>query len=270
MSTPLDPVNLPTNSRPTSMVRLLLFASGAGLLSGVLAWLVGERTINLFIPKDERVVMYGTEFVRVALKDQIDVDWKNAIFAYAVLGGCVGICLGLAAGVADRIFAQGLKAGLAGGIVGVLLTAGVSAVVLPFYFHQEEVDQEKLSRDLTLPFLVHAGCWAAVGLAGGLAWGLGTGGSGRERLARIVKAGLGGLIGAVIGAVLYELIGGIGFPADKSGEPISRTTATRFLARVLVALGTALTAAVMAESESKRTGVSTTNPTKVIATPDVV
>jgi len=120
--------------------------------------------------------------------------------------------------------------------------------LLPFYFRALDKAQEELSRDLTLPLLIHGGIWAACGLAGGMAFaiGLGAGGS------RLIKGAVGGLIGALLGAALYEMIGATAFPHDLTTSPLATIWIPRLLARLLVATLSGLLAAVVINTAARR------------------
>jgi hypothetical protein len=67
-------------------------------------------------------------------------------------------------------------------------------------------------------------------------------GAGRTRL---INAAVGGLVGAVLGAALYEMIGAAALPADKTTSPLAMTGTARLLARLLVATLSAMLAAVV-------------------------
>ncbi len=90
--------------------------------------------------------------------------------------------------------------------------------------------------DITVPLLIHAAIWASAGAAAGLAFGLGA----RERGRRLLQAALGGLFGAIVGAAVYELVGAVAFPLDKTVEPISLTWASRLLAHSAACLFAAI------------------------------
>ena len=258
MSTPLDSGGAEQGLAPPvvaspipSTTRLVMFAGFAGLLAGLMAWLMAELILPIYLPTTTQVDT-GSVIPHLSLYDHAEADYKNAIIAYTLLGVSLGLQLGLAAGLARQRTASAIRAGGIGAILGGILAAVVAAVVLPVYFREDELNPEQLTHDLMLPLLVHAGSWAAAGLGGGLAWGLGLGVGTRADRVRVYRAGLGGLLGAIVGAILYELVGGLGFPGDNSGHPISLTRATRLIARVAVAVCAALTAAAMAESRSRR------------------
>jgi hypothetical protein len=118
--------------------------------------------------------------------------------------------------------------------------ASISLTLLPAYNHYKALHPDEAARDMILPLLVHAGVWSTVGALAGLAFGFGLGD--RRLLPRAV---LGGLAGAGLGSVVYELIGATVFPAAQTTQFISATWETRLLARlavtILAAAGIALT-----------------------------
>ena len=82
---------------------------------------------------------------------------------------------------------------------------------------------------------MHGLIWGLLGASAGLAFAVGLG---EPRLCgKVLTAGF---VGAVLGTVAFELIGGVAFPMAETGEPISETWATRLMARLLVTVGTAL------------------------------
>ena len=190
----------------------------------------------------------GQVIMKATFADQSAADFKNATLAFAILGSVLGAAMGMAGWVAvgaARVRARGALVGLAaGGLLGAL----GSVLVLPVYFHALDVAQENLSRDLVLPALVHSGIWAACGLAGGLAFGIGLD-AGRTRM---INSALGGLIGAAFGAVLYEMIGAAAMPAAKTTSPLAITWEARLLARMLVATLSALFAAIVVNMKARK------------------
>jgi hypothetical protein len=80
--------------------------------------------------------------------------------------------------------------------------------------------------------LIHLALWSGVGLAAGLAFGIGSSGA---RPARLFKAALAGMIGAMLGTCIFEIVGAMLFPMDFTPRPFSATSSTRLLARLCVA-----------------------------------
>jgi hypothetical protein len=86
---------------------------------------------------------------------------------------------------------------------------------------------------LLVPLVMHATIWGSLGAVGGLAFGLGLGSERRLRLIFVA------LLGACLGAALYEVLGAMIDPLADTSDLISRTWRTRLIARLLVALGAA-------------------------------
>jgi hypothetical protein len=119
------------------------------------------------------------------------------------------------------------------------LGLGASLALQPLYYQSLQLD--RIEQDLTMPALVHAGIWAAVAAPAGMAFGLGLGG----RRVRIARAALGGLLGAVVAAVAYEVLGELAFPQAKTIQPMALTWPPRLMARLLLALLAAAGAAAL-------------------------
>ena len=204
--------------------RLLGMALVAGLLAGVAAWLVGETILEAYrtvlSPKVQRDADAGValQVVRARL--------MSASGTFTALGAIVGLGLGLAGGLARRSASAGAKAALVGCVVGSIAGASVSLLVLPNFFKRYDPQ----SQDLVLPLLTLGAICSSVGAAGGLAFGIGLGG--RDRW---MKSLVGGLIGAALATVAYELVGAVAFPTSRTELPISLAYATRAMLHVLVA-----------------------------------
>jgi hypothetical protein len=219
----------PGPERPASS-RLAIWALGAGLLAGAAAWLVGEATVEAFRPT---MVTMDTPVGRMTAAPVDEVtrtDVKNAALAFAVQGACLGLALGLAGGLARGSARSGAAAGLAGAVLGGALALGASAVLQPVYYSNLQLDQ--VEQGLSVPMLVHGGIWGAAGLAGGLAFGLGRG-IGRSSIA---QAAIGGLVGAVLAALLFDATAAMAFPKAATTRPLSLTPESRLLAKMIVAM----------------------------------
>ena len=112
------------------------------------------------------------------------------------------------------------------------------------------------SQDIIPSLLAHSGVAALVGAAAGLAFGMGSRGRGMA-----LRAAIGGLVGAALGACLYEILGAILFPVAKTGDPLAASGSARFLWHVLVDLLAGLGAAAVANSSPVATrGAPSSSP----------
>jgi hypothetical protein len=214
----------------------------AGVVAGLVAWLGGEACLNRIKPPRHAVNSKGLVLNLTDRREVAVADAKNASLAFAFLGASLGAGLGVAGGLIRRSGRAATAAGLLGLVVGASAGAGISLALLPPYNSYKAQHPDEAARDVILPLLVHAGIWSAVGASGGLAFGLGA----RRGLPWIV---LGGLAGAALGAIVYELIGAVAFPAAQTTQFVSATGPTRLFARLAV---TILAAAGVALAASER------------------
>jgi hypothetical protein len=216
--------------------RIWALALVAATLAGLSAWAIDEPFHAHYKAPLRRVVTLGYASFRATSADTVAASIKNAVIAYALLGGLVGVMLGVAGGLARQSLYAATVAGGIGLLAGACLTAAVSVPVLFGYW--AHFGDNPLTEELLVPLLTHATAWAAVGAAGGLALALGAAG-GR---AWVVRSMLGGLLGAIVGAILYEFVGAALFPLDKTTFPVSGSAGSRLLARLTVALCVAVPA----------------------------
>ena len=218
--------------------RLMLPAAlVAGVLAAGLSWAAGEAAVGRFdvetLADPEAGPLGGLVDKDIIRGGQV----REAAFIYGVQGALLGLLLGLAGGLAGRSARRGAIGGVAGMLIGGAMAASASMGLFMAYL--KGVDPN--SGDLIRPMLTHGAVWSLVGAAGGLGFGLGLG----EGRASIVRATLAGLIGAVLGAVLYEVGGAILFPMAKTNDPIAESGPARLLAQaatcVLAALAVGLT-----------------------------
>jgi hypothetical protein len=92
-------------------------------------------------------------------------------------------------------------------------------------------NDDPATTELLVPLFVHLCLWSLAGLAAGLAFGVGGG----WRPIRILEACFAGLVGAMLGTFIFEMIGAFAFPMDHTASPFSITSQTRLLARLCVA-----------------------------------
>jgi hypothetical protein len=117
-------------------------------------------------------------------------------------------------------------------LLGLALGAGVSLALLPWFITMR---YQYFDYDLILSVLMHGLIWGLLGAAAGLAFAVGLGES-RLRARALVA----GFVGAVLGAIAFDLVGAVFFPMAETDEPISETWPTRLLARLLVTVATAI------------------------------
>jgi hypothetical protein len=236
--------------RPASNL-LAMWALGAGLVAGAAAWLVGEATVEVFRPTMVTMDTPAGRMTAASAQELTRTDINNAALAFAVQGACLGLALGLAGGLAQGSARAGAAAGLAGAMLGAALALGASAALQPVYYQNVQLDQ--VEQGLTVPMLVHGGIWGAAGLAGGLAFGLGLG-RGRSSIAR---AAIGGLVGVLLAAFLFEATAAMAFPKAATTRPLSLTPESRLMAKMMASL---LSAAGIAAVLVGRTGALVSGP----------
>ena len=216
---------------PTRRSLLWMLTLAAGVLAGVGSWLAGETETLEVIPKQVLVQAMGGPRMEATTATERIANDQTAVRVFGVFGAAMGLALGLAGGLAGHSPRRsGIAAGV-GLVVGGVVGALAPLVVLPIFHRAGRAGSD----DMIAAMLMHAGLWMGVGAVSGLAFGIGLGG--RKRL---VASIIGGAVGAVIGAIVYEFVGAIAFPLDKTASPISMTWQSRLLARLLIATSAAV------------------------------
>ena len=205
----------------------------AGLAAGLAAFGFGEATYNIIPARRIMLNTMGTILPAVTPEHQMAAAVRNAALAFAVLGGCLGGCLGVAGGLSRRSSRATAAAGLLGLLLAAGLAGGVSLGTLKAFAVARVMHSDY---DMPLSMAMHGLIWGLSGAAAGLAFAVGLGG---RRLLAIGLALTAGFIGAVLGAIAFDLVGAGLFSLAETGEPISATWASRLAARLLVALATA-------------------------------
>ena len=196
----------PADDRPKAGP-LWAWSLAAGLIAGLIAWVGGEATLDNYRVSEEAA---GRAFDFSQLNVEMRAaNARNAAIAFGLLGAALGLALGLAAGMA-----RGRpRSGLVGGVIGLVLggAAGglVPFVAVPIYYDQVD----PTAPTLLLPMMVNGAVWAPIGLAAGIAFGLGLGGR-----RRIGAAMVGGLVGGVLGTAVVETINAVAFPLARSEQ----------------------------------------------------
>jgi hypothetical protein len=242
-----DPSAATPPSTPIRPGTLWALAIAGALLSGAVADGLYEVMPTIFIPPPHMVSMMGQRVNQPLLPDVIVADRKNAMVTFAIAGGLLAMLLGLAGGLARR----SIRGALLGGVAGLVLAAGVgvaaAAVAVPIHARQHEKDPDSITKDMTLPLLIHAGTWAALGAAAGAALGLGAGL--RGRLPSVI---LGGLVGGALGAGIYDVTAALIWADGRTYQIYAHKWAPRLYAALLPPLAITFVAVSGVVSPARR------------------
>jgi len=227
------------SQEPASVARrkvpALLVALIAGIVASGLTWVAGEAFRNRFQAEVEGDPSRGPTASQVSAEAVYMAEMKNGVLVYGLQGGLLGLLLGLAGGFGRGSARAAVVAGVVGLVGGGALGTLVSWGLIPPLLR----NINPLSDDLLQPMLAHAGLWSPIGAAVGLAFGLGYGG---ERN-RVLSAIAGGFLGALLAVVIYEVLGAVVFPLDRTTRPIAASSVARLVAHALLgvvaSLGTA-------------------------------
>jgi uncharacterized membrane protein len=204
----------------------------AGLVAGLLAFAIGETTIELIPADNVPVDTMGHVSMGPSEATARVAATRNGSITFGVLGICLGGCLGIAGGLVRRSVSAAVKAGLLGAVLAMVLAVAASLPLLPVFLR--EIPNQP-DYDLILSMVMHGTIWGLIGAAAGLAFAVGLG---ERRL--MARALLAGFAGAALGAIAFDLLGGALFPLADTGLPISITWTTRLLARLLTTVGAAI------------------------------
>ncbi len=210
---------------PAANVKALI----AGILLAVAgAWIAANLADRFrFIENVEHGVKYpGMRLAHHATKLEIGRATQNAAVAYALLGAVLSLILGVTAGCVLGRFSipRVLAAGLVGIVLGASFGAASSYGLTPIYFNRMG------TADVTLSLLIHLGIWTAVGAASGVAFGVGSGS--RDVLVRSL---VGGITGAALGTLLFDIFGAF-LPLAHTERPLSEEAGTRLAANIVLCL----------------------------------
>lgn len=219
----------PVSSRVSPAFRVVTML--CGLAAGVAAWAIGESFYGYFGAPMRKVTTMGYVSFRATPGDLVAANIKNALIPYGVLTALTAVTLGMLGAGHRRNLRAGVVGGLWGLALGIPLTGALTIASLLGYWSY--FGENPLTEELLVPLLSHMVSWAGVGAAGGLSLGLALGG-GRSVVLRSI---LWGVIGALLGTLVYELVGAALFPLHRTTFPVSASSVSRGLARTSVAVG---------------------------------
>ncbi len=99
----------------------------------------------------------------------------TATISFGALGAAMGLGLGMAGGLIRRSIPRAVLAGATGLLLGAGAGVALSRLILPVYYEHAQ------GGDISYSLMVHAGIWAGVAAAAGLAFAIGLGGVARRR-----------------------------------------------------------------------------------------
>jgi hypothetical protein len=220
---------------PTGRFPLWIVCLGSGLLAGVLAAFGGELIYEKIHVDPEYPAtldsLSGSERsiarAQVRFKTKVVVERNQAMAAYGMLGAALGVILGLTGALVAGSKPVNLAGALVGGVSGGLLGACVSMVLVPVFY-----DISNSQTGLPLLFLTHLVIFAGLGTAGGQALGWSSG----DRKV-IVRCMIGGIVGALVGTLVFEVTNFVAFPNLRTFEPVPVKTIPRLIMHLCVAAG---------------------------------
>jgi hypothetical protein len=200
-----------------------LLVIGAALVAGVLAWLAGESSLAKVPAKTVPTDAMGHTIMATSIATVEAAKAATALRQNSAFGLLLGLALGAVGGVARR---SPRRAAL-GALVGVVAAAVVTSIGVPAFFRF----RDSFTDEIVPSFLYHGAVGAAIGAAAGLGVAVETPGRGT----RVIRAILGGALGALLGAAVYVVVASILLASSDAGEPVPGTAVARLAARLLVA-----------------------------------
>jgi len=223
--TPARPDVAPPGSFPSG--RDWAWVLSVSMAAALLTWGLGESGWLRVKPTDAVTSMMGRTMNGSTGETRQVAATRTAGLVYASFGALLGAGLALAGGMAGGRPRRVVVAAAVGAAVGGVVGAGASMAVFTA-FHRMAGDH---AGDLVPAFAMHASVWAPLGAAAGLALGLGRRGPGG-----LLAAAIGGIAGALVGALVYEGVGAFAFPLDETTTPVSTSAITRLLNFLLLAV----------------------------------
>jgi hypothetical protein len=211
------------------------------------SWLLIETTLDSFKPKATGRRFMSQTFPIPDAQERANAVTRNATLALGLMGATVGLALGLAGGLARQSPRACAVAAFLGLLLGAAAGAGTALGAVPLASGVHVRDPGSMSAEMLSSLITHGLPWAAIGAAGGLAFGIGMGGHGRA-----ARGLMGGMLGAIVGAILYEIVGALAFPGAKIIEPVAATWSIRLLAQFFAVIPLAAGVAALVPELAQR------------------
>jgi hypothetical protein len=226
---------------PVGTSRLLLFCLVAALLAGTASLLAGEAIVHHYDEDLLPPAKYNPSHEEIARWHHARLYCATASFA--AMGGGLGLAMGMAGGLARRSIFRGASVAIMGLLLGTIFAASASLLLVPIFYKNHDPQ----SGDLIFPMLTHGAIWSVLGAIGGLVFGLALGDKGRWKSTLV-----GGFVGGAAATVVYEIVGALAFPMDRTDLPLAASITTRAMAQLLVAILSAVGVVVASQQSSTR------------------
>ena len=220
----------------TDLRRLLSLTITAAIAAGLLAWLIGETKPMWAVPASRPQMTMGT-LGMIPTTETIQVaEVATAARLHGVFGAFLGLAMGVAGGLASRSPRRAMRAGLLGMACAAAVGIAAPYAVIPLFNRFRDSFPEELVGSI----LMHGLIWASLGVTAAFALAFGQGG-GSGRLGHILW---GGLLGALVGTVIFDMTGAVFSANDHTGEPVSTSSASRLAARLIISVSVAIAASL--------------------------
>ncbi|MEW4571433.1 hypothetical protein AB1L88_26460 [Tautonia sp. JC769] len=212
------------------------------VVAGVGAWQGGEAIYGRFMPPLMATSGFPSiEEVQANTRARQSGTTREAMLTTALLGGLLGLGLGVVGGVVRGSGRSAAIAGLSGLVLGAGAGALATLALMPVYFRFYNPDKD----DLIVAILIQGAIAAVMGAGAGAALGVGiAGGWGAVKTPEgrgiVLRSLAGGLMGAILGILIYQIVGAVAFPRDQTSKPLSTSSGSRLLAVAAVAVMVAL------------------------------
>jgi hypothetical protein len=214
--------------------RLWLGAILGAIAAATYAWLLGELGLTRTAAANAAIPTMGVTVMAPTFATVQAAEFKNAIRVFATFGAVLGLALALAGGWSRGNARYTWTAGALGLIAGGVAGAVGPLIVVPAYQRWRSQGADELIYSMG----AHCGLLLLVGGVAGLALAVARG----DRR-RLVHAAMAGAIGALVGAIAYDLLGAFVLPFADTAEPLASTALARFLALLFPAIAIAAGAA---------------------------
>jgi hypothetical protein len=216
-------------------LRLLTFASC--FIAGVVAWGIGETRLVQVEAKRVPLVTMGQKHEGTTAATERAAQIATASRNLAVLGAALGLAMAATGGLIRRSKAGAIGAALAGAALGGVAGGLVALGSVTLYTNASPSFED----DLVPSLIMHGAISTVIGIAAAFALGLGLGTDGAR--GRRVRLLVGGGLGALLGAVAFQIVGGLLLPIEGTADPVAATSLARFFSLIFVSTFTAIGAA---------------------------